>query len=101
MKKQGETAIRVEYLDAGKKRTPDQQMQAIRGVSLEVRKGTIVNVDRLIVATVEETSHVWESSLVSCIPRGVPGPSAHPPGSRSRRIARSRLTVRSSTAPLA
>ena len=36
MKKQGETAIRVEYLDAGKKRTPDQQMQAIRGVSIDV-----------------------------------------------------------------
>lgn len=35
MKKQGETAIRVEYLDAGKKRTPDQQMQAIRGVSID------------------------------------------------------------------
>ena len=35
MKKQEETVIRAEYLDAGKKRTPDQQMQAIRGVSID------------------------------------------------------------------
>lgn len=35
MKKQEETVIRAEYLDAGKKRTPDQQMHAIRGVSID------------------------------------------------------------------
>ena len=35
MKKQEETVIRAEYLDAGKKRTPDQQMNAIRGVSID------------------------------------------------------------------
>ena len=35
MKTQDETTIRVEYLDAGGKRTPDQQMKAIRGVSID------------------------------------------------------------------
>ena len=27
--------MRTEYLDAGKKRTPDQQMQALKGVSID------------------------------------------------------------------
>lgn len=40
MKKGQQAVIRAEYIDAGRKRTPDQQLMAITGMSIDeyVRK---------------------------------------------------------------